>query len=151
MKDKRVLIVEDNQQDELLILRALKRTQLECQTDVVRDGQQALDYLFCEGEFSARPHILPTIVLLDLSLPRVGGLEVLKQLRGDKRTRLLPVCVLTSSDEVCDRYQAYRNGANSYLCKPFDYECFYDTIARLLHYWLMINEPVSDFVAEERS
>lgn len=143
MNAKSILIVEDNRQDEMLILRALKRTGLDCQIEVVRDGQQAIDYLYCEGEFGARPKVLPTIVLLDLSLPRVGGLEVLEHLRANNRTKLLPVCVLTSSDEECDRWQAYQNGANSYVRKPLDYPSLVETVSRLAQYWLMLNEPVS--------
>lgn len=149
MRAKSILIVEDNRQDELLMLRALKRTALDCEVDVVRDGQQALDYLYCEGEFSGRSNVLPTVVLLDLSLPRVGGLNVLERLRADMRTQLLPICVLTSSDEECDRQRAYQNGANSYVRKPLDFEQFADTIARLVHYWLVINESTSSFATED--
>ena len=101
---KSILLVEDNDQDEMLILRALRKVNLANQVDVARDGQQALDYLFREGEFAGRPGAdLPAVVLLDIKLPRVSGLDVLKKLRADPRTRLLPVAILTSSDEERDR------------------------------------------------
>lgn len=137
---KSILIVEDNRQDERLILRALKRTGLDCTINVVRDGQQALDYLLCEGEFGERKEALPDVVFLDLSLPRVGGLEVLTQLRANPRTRLLPVCVLTSSDEERDRQKAYANGANSYVCKPLDFHAFAEAITLLGQQWLSAND-----------
>ncbi|HET6449713.1 MAG TPA: response regulator, partial [Spirochaetia bacterium] len=116
MNYKTVLLVEDNPQDEALTLRALKKINLANDIIVVRDGQQALDYLFREGEFAGRPGPnLPTVVLLDINLPRVNGLEVLERLRSDKRTRLLPVVLLTSSDEERDRLRGYGNGANSFV------------------------------------
>ncbi|WKJ91911.1 response regulator [Methylomonas montana] len=145
---KSILIVEDNRQDEMLILRALKRTDLDCTLDVVRDGQQALDYLLCEGEFGGRAQTLPSVVFLDLSLPRVGGLEVLARLRANPLTHLLPVCVLTSSDEERDRQKAYANGANSYVCKPLDFHAFAEMIARMGQHWLAAQAATMDLDEE---
>lgn len=138
---KTILLVEDSAQDEMLILRALRKVNLANQVDVVRDGRQALDYLFREGEFAAREGPdLPTVVLLDLSLPRIGGLEVLERLRADPRTRLAPVVILTSSDEERDRLGSYEHGANSFVRKPLDFTEFAETVARLGVYWLATNE-----------
>jgi CheY-like chemotaxis protein len=139
---KSILLVEDNAQDEKLILRALHKVNLINQVDVVRDGQQALDYLFREGEFADRGgDDLPAIVLLDLGLPRVSGLEVLKRLRSDARTRLQPIVILTSSDEERDRLASYEDGANSFVRKPLDFTEFAETVARLGIYWLAVNKP----------
>lgn len=137
---KTILLVEDNPQDEILILRSLRKVNLANQVDVARDGQQALDYLFREGEFSERdgPE-LPMVVLLDINLPRVNGLEVLERIRGDQRTRLLPVVILTSSDEERDRLKSYENGANSFVRKPLDFTEFAESVASLGVYWLAIN------------
>lgn len=142
MSPKTILLVEDNRQDELLILRSLNKVNLANQVDVVRDGQQALDYLFREGEFAGRggPD-LPTVVLLDIHLPRVSGLEVLEQVRRDPRTRLVPIVILTSSDEERDRLRSYETGANSFVRKPLDFSVFAETVARLGIYWLATNEP----------
>jgi hypothetical protein len=140
--NKTILLVEDNAQDEKLILRALRKVNLANQVDVMRDGQQALDYLFREGEFAGRDGVdLPTIVLLDIGLPRVGGLEVLKRLRADPRTHLQPVVMLTSSDEERDRLASYEDGANSFVRKPLDFTEFAETVARLGIYWLAVNKP----------
>jgi CheY-like chemotaxis protein len=142
MNTNTVLRVEDNSQDEMLTLRALRRANLANRIDVVRDGQQALDYLFREGEFINREApCLPTIVLLDISLPRLSGLEVLARLRADKRTELLPVVILTSSDEEHDRLKSYENRANSFVRKPVDFADFAETVVRLGVYWLATNEP----------
>ena len=142
MTHRTILLVEDNRQDEVLILRALRKVNLANQVDVVRDGQQALDYLFRDGEFAGRtgPEF-PTVVLLDINLPRVTGLEVLEQLRADARTRLLPIVILTSSDEERDRLHSYETGANSFVRKPLDFAEFAETVARLGVYWLATNEP----------
>jgi len=141
MNDKTLLLVEDNPQDELLTLRALKKANMANRIDVVRDGQQALDYLFRENEFVGRDGPdLPTVVLLDIGLPRLSGLEVLERLRADARTRLLPVVILTSSDEEQDRLRSYYNGANSFVRKPVDFAEFAETVARLGVYWLATNE-----------
>ena len=139
-----ILLVEDNVQDELLTLRSLRKVNLVNEVDVVRDGQQALDYLFREGEFAGRPgESLPAVVLLDLGLPRVGGLDVLARLRADARTRLLPIVILTSSDEEQDRLRSYLRGANSFVRKPVDFAEFAETVAQLGVYWMAINEPPS--------
>lgn len=142
MQTKTILLVEDNPQDEMLTLRALRRANLANRIDVVRDGQQALDYLFREGEFADRKALgLPTIVLLDIGLPRLSGLEVLERIRADVRTALLPVVILTSSDEEYDLLKSYENHANSFVRKPVDFTEFAETVARLGVYWLATNEP----------
>jgi len=142
MNTKSILLVEDNPQDEMLTLRALRRANLANRIDVVRDGQQALDYLYREGEFIDREGpCLPTLVLLDIGLPRLSGLEVLARLRADKRTKLLPVVILTSSDEEHDRLKCYENRANSFVRKPVDFADFAETVVRLGVYWLATNEP----------
>lgn len=142
MGKKSILLVEDNAQDEMLILRTLKKVNLANDVDVARDGQQALDYLFCTGEYSGRAGAaLPTVVLLDIGLPRLSGLEVLERLRADPRTRLQPVVILTSSDEERDRLRSYESGANSFVRKPLDFAEFAETVARLGVYWLATNEP----------
>ena len=141
MDRKTLLLVEDNPQDEMLILRVLKKVNLANEVAVARDGQQALDYLFCEGEFASRANDeLPTVVLLDIGLPRLSGLEVLARLRADARTRLLPVVILTSSDEERDRLTSYEIGANSFVRKPLDFSEFAEKVARLGVYWLATNE-----------
>lgn len=142
MNMKTILLVEDNPQDEMLTLRALRKAHVANRIDVARDGQQALDYLFRAGEFAGREGPdLPTVVLLDISLPRLSGLEVLERLRADPRTELLPVVMLTSSDEQRDRLASYENGCNSFVQKPVDFAAFADTVARLGVYWLATNEP----------
>ncbi|MDE2439498.1 MAG: response regulator [Betaproteobacteria bacterium] len=145
MSLKSLLLVEDNSQDELLTVRALRRANVANRIDVARDGQQALDYLFREGEFAGRegPE-LPTVVLLDIGLPRLSGLEVLSRLRADDRTALLPVVILTSSDEEQDRLMGYELGCNSFVRKPVDFAVFAETVARLGVYWLATNEPPRD-------
>lgn len=137
-----ILLVEDNPQDEMLILRSLRKANLVNRIDVARDGQQALDYLFCQGEFASRnPEEPPAVVLLDISLPRLSGLEVLEGLRADPRTRLLPVVILTSSDEERDRVESYESGANSYVRKPVNFAEFAETVAQLGVYWIATNRP----------
>jgi len=141
MQSKSILLVEDNPQDEILILRALRRANLANPVDVARDGQQALDYLFRQGEYVNREGAnLPTVVLLDIGLPRLSGLEVLERIRADVRTKLLPVVMLTSSDEERDRLKSYDSGANSFVRKPMDFGEFAETVARLGVYWLATNE-----------
>lgn len=140
MENRTILLVEDNPQDEMLILRALRKINLVNEVEVTRDGQQALDYLFREGEFAGRTPTMPTVVLLDIGLPRLSGLEVLERVRADPRTRLLPVVILTSSDEERDRLKSYENGANSFVRKPLDFTEFAETVARLGIYWLATNE-----------
>lgn len=142
MKFRNILLVEDNPQDEMLTLRAFSKANVANEIDVVRDGQQALDYLFREGEFAQRsgPE-LPSVMVLDIGLPRLSGLEVLERLRADPRTKLLPVVILTSSDDERDRLRSYLNGANSFVRKPVDFGEFAETVARLGIYWLATNEP----------
>lgn len=142
MTTKTILLVEDNHQDEMLTLRALNKVNLANRVDVVRDGQQAIDYLFREGEFADREGAdLPTVVLLDINLPRISGLEVLERLRADPRTRLLPIVLLTSSDEERDRLRGYHQGANSFVKKPLEFSEFVETVSRLGVYWLAVNSP----------
>jgi CheY-like chemotaxis protein len=139
---KTILLVEDNPDDAALTLRALKKNQVVNDITVVTDGVQALDYLFCEGSFSARQHRdLPQVVLLDLKLPKLDGLGVLQRLRADERTKLLPVVILTSSNEERDRVRGYGLGANSYVRKPVDFDAFVAAAAQLGLYWLVLNEP----------
>jgi len=141
MEDKMILIVEDNPDDEALTIRALKKNNIGNRLVVVRDGVEALDFLFCTGAYSNRdPNDLPQTILLDLKLPKVDGLEVLKRIRADERTRLLPVVILTSSNEERDLLQSYRNGANSYVRKPVDFNEFLDAARQLGLYWLVLNE-----------
>lgn len=148
--DQRViLLVEDDPKDEALTLRALKKSNVMNPVVVARDGRQALDYLFAEGEHAGRSHAAhPQVILLDLKLPKVDGLEVLEALRGDERTRLLPVVVLTSSVEEQDLLRSYRLGANSYMRKPVDFAQFIEAVRQLGLYWLVLNESAP---AERRS
>ena len=141
MTDKVILLVEDSVTDEELALRSLRQSQITQRVVVVRDGAQALEYLFCEGPYSLRnPEELPHVVLLDLNLPKIGGLEVLQRIRADRRTRLLPVVILTSSREDRDLLRGYEFGANSYVVKPVDFTQFAETIRHLGTYWLKLNE-----------
>jgi two-component system response regulator len=142
MKNKQILLVEDNPDDEALTVRALKKSNVANGIVVVRDGVEAVDYLFCEGPFAvSEPRPLPQVVLLDLKLPKLDGLGVLRRIRADARTRLLPVVILSSSDEEEDRIQGYSLGANSYVRKPVNFEQFLEAAAQLGLYWLVLNEP----------
>ncbi len=142
MRPRSVLLVEDNPNDEMLTLRAFKRSNIPNQIVVVRDGAEALDYLFGVGSHGGRDvSDAPAMVLLDLKLPKIGGLEVLRRLRSDARTQLLPIIILTSSVEEADLVGGYSLGANSYIRKPVDFASFADAVARLGVYWLTINEP----------
>ena len=139
---KSILLVEDNSDDEELTRLALDKNNIANALNVVRDGAQALDYLFCRGAYHDRdPADLPTVILLDLKLPKIDGLEVLKQLRGNERTKFLPVVILTSSKEEQDMINGYRFGANSYIRKPVDFDQFVDAVRQLGLYWLVLNEP----------
>lgn len=138
--DKRILLVEDNPNDELLTIRAFKKSNVLNTIDVVRDGQEALDYLFCEGEFSNRDtEANPQIILLDINLPKIDGLEVLRQLRANEHTSLIPVIVMTTSDEQNDLITSYKLGANSYIRKPVELNNFMEAIKQLGVYWLVLN------------
>jgi len=141
MSDRVILLVEDNANDEALTLRSLKKANILNKVVVVRDGAQALDYLFARGEFSARDlDEIPQVVLLDLNLPKIGGLDVLRAIRGDPRTKLLPVVVLTSSKQDRDLVDGYELGANSYVVKPVDFTQFSEAVGQLGLYWLVLNE-----------
>ncbi|WP_290583775.1 response regulator [Ketobacter sp.] len=135
-----ILLVEDNPDDELLALRALKKSNVPNTVVVTRDGQEALDYIFGEGKFQGRDvRVLPKVVFLDLKLPKLDGLEVLRKIREDKRTKGLPVVLLTSSDEVQDMQAGYDIGVNSYINKPVDFDEFVSQVKLLGQYWLGVN------------
>jgi two-component system, response regulator len=137
-----ILLVEDNADDEALTVRALKKSTVSSNVFVVRDGVEAVNYLFNLGEFEAgAPHPLPQVILLDLKLPKLDGLGVLRRIRADERTRLIPVVILSSSDEITDRIQGYALGANSYVRKPVDFAQFLFAAQQLGVYWLQLNEP----------
>jgi len=136
-----ILLIEDNADDEALTLRALKKNNIRNEIVVARDGVEALEFLFATGVYAGRDvSQMPKVILLDLKLPKVGGLEVLRQLRVNVRTRLLPVVVLTSSNEEQDRIHSYGLGANSYVRKPVDFAQFTEAIRQLGLYWLILNE-----------
>ena len=136
-----ILLVEDNPDDEALTLRALKKNNIGNRVVVAHDGTEALDFLFCTGNYANRdPRELPQVVLLDLKLPKLDGLEVLKRIRADPRTSLLPVVILTSSKEEQDLLKSYKNGANSYIRKPVDFNQFVEAVRQLGLYWLVLNE-----------
>lgn len=141
MRDKVILLVEDNPDDELLTLRALKKQNAPSAVVVARDGVEALDYLFATGPHADRdPGSTPQLVLLDLKLPKVDGLEVLRRMRSDERTRLVPVVILTSSREQQDILDGYGLGANSYVRKPVNFVQFTEAVEQLKSYWLVLNE-----------
>lgn len=141
MNNRVILLVEDNPDDEALTLRAFRKSNILNDVVVVRDGVEALDYLFGEGSYEGRDTTRqPVLILLDLKLPKVDGLEVLRRLRADGRTRLLPVVILTSSSEEQDLIASYSLGANSYVRKPVDMVQFYEAVRQLGVYWLMLNE-----------
>ena len=136
MKERAILLVEDNPNDELLMRRALAKNGVAGEVVVARDGVEALDYLFSSG----RPDAMPRLILLDLKLPRLNGFEVLQRVRADERTRLVPVVILTSSRERRDVLEGYGLGANSYVRKPVDFEQFLEVVGQLKLYWLGLNE-----------
>jgi CheY-like chemotaxis protein len=137
-----ILLVEDNKDDELLTLRGLKKNHVANEIVVVRDGAEALDYLFATGAYASRDvRVLPQVVLLDLNLPLIGGLDVLKRVRADDRTKLLPVVVLTSSKEEEDIIKSYSLGANGYVRKPVNFDAFMEAVKALGLFWLLLNEP----------
>jgi CheY-like chemotaxis protein len=141
MKSKVILLVEDNPDDEALTVRALNKNKIANEVVVAHDGVEALDYLFGEGPHSGRDtRELPQVVLLDLKLPKLDGLGVLRRIRGDARTKLLPVVILTSSNEEQDRISGYGLGANSYVRKPVDFDQFVAAALQLGLYWLVLNE-----------
>lgn len=141
MRDKAILLVEDNPDDELLALRALRKNGIAGDVVIVRDGVEALDYLFATGGHAGRDaSVVPRVILLDLKLPKIGGLEVLRRLRSDERTRLVPVVILSSSGEQRDMREGYGLGANSYVRKPVNFEHFVRAVEQLKSYWLVLNE-----------
>jgi len=140
--NKTILLVEDNPDDEALAIRALKRHHIGNEIVVAHDGVEALDYLFGSGIYTERDiSIKPTVILLDLKLPRVDGIEVLRRLRNDDRTKLIPIVVLTTSSEEQDMLDSYSLGCNSYIRKPVDFIQFSEAIRQLGMYWLLMNEP----------
>ena len=142
IRTHKILLVEDKRNDADLALRAFAKSKIPNEIFVVRDGEEALDYLFATGAHSGRdPASMPEVVLLDLKLPKVDGLEVLRRLRADERTRRLPVVVLTSSKEERDVMSSYDLGANSFIRKPVDFLEFVDAARQLGQYWLVLNEP----------
>ena len=141
MKNKHILLVEDNPDDVKLTLRALKKNNILNEVVVAQDGVEAIDYLFGTGKFKGRDmSIRPQVVLLDLKMPRMDGLEVLQRIRSDEKTKLLPVVVLTTSNEDKDRVESYKLGANSYIRKPVDFNRFAEAVQQLGLYWLVLNE-----------
>lgn len=146
MRDKIILLVEDNSDDEVLTLRALKKNNVLNEVVVTRDGAEALDYLLGAGAYEGRDtRVMPQLVLLDLKLPKIDGLEVLQRIRANERTKLLPVVILTSSKEQQDLLDSYDYGANSYIRKPVDFAQFSRAVEQLKLYWLVLNEsPLAD-------
>lgn len=140
MDEKIILLVEDNPDDVALTERAFKKNNIKNKVIVAADGVEALDYLFCSGKYAGKTLVLPQVVLLDLKLPKVSGLEVLKMIRTDERTKLLPVVILTSSKEEQDLIDGYKLGANSYIRKPVDFAQFLEAVKQLGLYWLVLNE-----------
>jgi two-component system response regulator len=137
-----ILLVEDNPQDLELALRALKKANFSNRIQVARDGEEALDFIFCEGIYQDRKiEDSPKVILLDLKLPKVDGLEVLKRLKEDERTHSIPVVILTSSREQRDVVESYRLGVNSYIVKPVNFEGFANAVRDLGMYWLLLNQP----------
>lgn len=137
-----ILLVEDNPNDVELTLRALKKHNLTNKVHVVKDGAEALEYIFANGAYAHRKvEHHPKVILLDLKLPKVDGLEVLRQLKSDERTKIIPVVILTSSKEEKDIVESYRLGANSYITKPVDFDKFVNSVSELGLYWLLLNEP----------
>ena len=141
MAEKPILLVEDNEDDIQLTLRAFKKGNVANGIQVARDGEEALDYIFCRGPYKDRdPGELPTVILLDLKLPKLDGIEVLKSVRANEATALIPVVILTSSKEESDLMNGYRNGCNSYIRKPIDFDEFVEAVKQMGLYWLLLNE-----------
>ena len=142
MNEKVILLVEDNQDDVELTLRAFKKNNISNEVIVAHDGQEAVDFLFGSGKYSKRDTtILPTLILLDLQLPKIDGQQVLKKIRANEKTKLIPVVIMTSSKEESDLLNGYKNGCNSYVQKPVDFTEFNLAIQNLGLYWLLLNEP----------
>lgn len=136
--NKKILLVEDNPNDEILTIRGLRRNKIANEIIVARDGQEAVDYLFGTG---GKERVVPSLILLDMNLPKLNGLDVLRRIRGDERTKAMPVVILTSSRQDRDLVESYQLGCNSYVCKPLDFDEFIKAANTLSVYWLMLNEP----------
>ena len=140
-KTVNILLVEDNPDDVELTIHAFKKNNIINHVEIVRDGQEALDYLFYTGKYTNSTHPLPGVILLDLKLPKVDGIEILRKIKLDRRRKIIPVVVLTSSKEERDVVESYDLGVNSYIRKPVDFDQFVDTVKQIGFYWLLINEP----------
>ena len=138
-----ILLVEDNPNDEMLAMHAFKKHDLDDKVHVVRDGAEALEFLFCTGAYIDRPFMNPRVILLDKKLPLVDGMEVLREIRADPRTRMVPVVMLTSSAEDRDLIESYQLDVNNYIVKPVDFEQFSETARQLGYYWLRVNKQPS--------
>jgi CheY-like chemotaxis protein len=142
MNEIEILLVEDNQADVELTLRALKKNNIANRIEVVGDGEEALDFVFARGKYASRSlDSIPRLILLDLKLPKIGGIDVLTQIKGNPKTRMIPVVVLTSSKEDRDIVESYKLGVNSYIVKPVDFDKFIDSVRSLGVYWLLLNQP----------
>lgn len=142
MKTVLILLIEDNPDDEELTLLAFEQSDINSEVVVARDGVEALDYLFGTGKLAGRNlDVMPALILLDLQLPRINGLEVLQRIRADNRTKYIPVVILTTSNEQQDLINSYKLGCNSYIRKPVDFEQFQTAVQQLGMYWLLLNEP----------
>ena len=136
-----ILLVEDNQDEAELTIRALKKSKIRSSVVHIKNGEEALDFIFCQGRYDDRNiGYIPKLILLDLKMPRVDGIEILRRIKWDERTKIIPIVVLTSSKEEKDIMQSYQLGANSYFVKPVDFENFVDSIGTLTHYWLELNQ-----------
>jgi two-component system response regulator len=145
-----ILLVEDNSDDIELTLHALRKNNIINPVEVVRDGQEAIDYLFYKGNYSNSTHPFPGLILLDLKLPKVDGIEILSRIKHDRKLKLIPVVVLTSSKEERDVIESYNLGVNSYIRKPVDFDQFVETVKHIGFYWLLLNEDVAD-LSKQRS
>lgn len=142
MPGQMILLVEDNADDVELAMHGFRKIRTDCRVEVVRDGEEALDFVFCSGRYADRePTDKPALVLLDIGLPGISGLEVLRCLRENKESRRIPVVILSTSDEDSDIVQSYNLGVNSYLCKPVEFSTFSDVLEQLGLYWLVMNVP----------
>lgn len=145
-KKVEILLVEDNPNDAKLTLRALRKNNLMNDVHVVKDGVEALDFIFAENEYADRSvNDIPRVIFLDLKLPKINGIEVLERIKSDKRTKKIPVVILTSSAEDSDLKKCYQLGANSYIVKPVDFESFVDAVSKLGFYWLLLNKTPQGF------
>lgn len=144
MQYTEILLVEDNPDDAELIINALKKHQVLNKINLVTDGAEALDYIYRRGNYSARSQAVPRLIILDLKLPKVDGLEVLKTLKGDAETKAIPIVVMTSSQQEEDRIKSYHLGVNSYIVKPLEFDVFVKAVSDLGMYWMLLNESMDD-------